>query len=117
MRISLNNLNFHGYHGIFEEEKKLGNQFKVTIHIDFTPLVEKFEFLEQTIDYVSVYSIIKDSMNTPTPLLETLVCLIADKVLKQHPIAEKVFVEITKLKLPIPFYDGETSVSIEKKRG
>jgi 7,8-dihydroneopterin aldolase/epimerase/oxygenase len=116
MRISLTNLEFLGFHGLYEAEKKIGNTFKVDVIIDFTPTVEIVDQLDQTIDYVKVFDTVKSVMSVPTPLLETLVGKIADQVLLEHPIAEKVFVSITKQKLPIPFFEGDTTVSIEKLR-
>ena len=44
MRIELNELVFLGYHGLYAEEKKLGNTYKVNVHIDFTP---KNELVDQ----------------------------------------------------------------------
>ena len=116
MRISLNNLEFFGFHGLYEGEKKMGNQFLVAIQIDFTPNVSIINELSQTIDYVLVYNKVKEIMSTPTPLLETLVCKIADQILLDHSIADKVFVQITKQKLAIPNFVGDTSVSIERTR-
>jgi dihydroneopterin aldolase len=116
MRISLSNLEFYGFHGLYEGEKKIGNQFLVDIQIDFTPNVAIVTELDQTIDYVSVYNKVKEIMGTPTPLLETLVCKIADQILIDHSIADKVFVQITKQKLAIPNFVGDTSVSIERVR-
>jgi dihydroneopterin aldolase len=116
MRISLSNLEFFGFHGLYEGEKKIGNQFLVTIQIDFTPKVAVVNALNQTIDYVLVYNKIKEIMDDPTPLLETLVCKIADQILFDHAIADKVFVQITKQKLAIPYFVGDTSVSIERNR-
>lgn len=116
MRISLSNLEFYGFHGVYEEEKLIGNHFKVDIIIDFTPLVQMIDQLNQTIDYVLVYNKVKEIMSIPTPLLETLVCKMADQILMEHPIVEKVFVQITKQQLPIPNFVGDTSVSIEKVR-
>ena len=116
MRISLNNLEFFGFHGLYEGEKKMGNQFLVAIQIDFTPNVSIVNELSQTIDYVLVYNKVKEIMSTPTPLLESLVCKIADQILLDHSIADKVFVQITKQKLAIPNFVGDTSVSIERTR-
>ena len=116
MRISLNNLEFFGFHGLYEGEKKMGNQFLVAIQIDFTPNVSIVNELSQTIDYVLVYNKVKEIMSTPTPLLETLVCKIANQILLDHSIADKVFVQITKQKLAIPNFVGDTSVSIERTR-
>jgi dihydroneopterin aldolase len=116
MRISLSNLEFFGFHGLYEGEKKIGNQFIVDIQIDFTPKVAIVNELDQTIDYVLVYNKVKEIMAIPTPLLETLVCKIADQILLDHAIADKVFVQITKQKLAIPGFVGDTSVSIERIR-
>ena len=116
MRISLNKLLFVGYHGLYPEEKKLGNNYSVEIDIDFTPKQGIIDQLDQTIDYVHVYAIVKKWMEIPTPLLETLVGKIADDILSSQTLANKVFVKITKLHLPISSFEGNVSVKIEKSR-
>lgn len=116
MRITLSNLEFYGFHGLYDDEKKIGNQFKVDVIIDFTPIVQIVSQLNQTIDYVQVYNCVKSIMEVPTPLLETIVGKIADQVMLDYTIANKVFVQITKQKLPIPYFVGETSVSVERTR-
>ncbi len=116
MRIYLNEVVFFGYHGLYADEKKLGNTYKVDVHIDFTPKVSIIDQLDQTIDYVHVYALVKKRMEIPTPLLETLVATIAEDILVEQPIADKVFVKITKVIMPIPQFDGNASVSIEKSR-
>ena len=116
MRISLDNLVFFGYHGLYAEEKKLGNTYIVDVIIDFTPKQSSIHHLEQTIDYVQVYALIKKWMAIPTPLLETLVGNMADDILKEQLLAEKVMVKIIKQHLPIAEFEGTASVSIEKSR-
>ncbi len=116
MRISLNKLLFVGYHGLYPEEKKLGNNYSVEIDIDFMPKQGVIDQLDQTIDYVQVYAIVKKWMEIPTPLLETLVGKIADDILSSQTLANKVFVKITKLHLPISSFEGNVSVKIEKSR-
>ena len=116
MKIHLNDLSFFGYHGLYDGEKKIGNQFKLDIVIDFTPTVDRVEQLDQTIDYVQVYRSVESIMNIPTPLLEPLVDKIACQILKDHDVVTKVFVKISKEKLFIPNFEGLTSVSIEKSR-
>jgi dihydroneopterin aldolase len=116
MRISLNKLLFVGYHGLYPEEKKLGNNYSVEIDIDFNPKQAIIDQLDQTIDYVHVYAIVKKWMEIPTALLETLVGKIADDILSSQPLANTVFVKITKLHLPISSFEGYVSVKIEKSR-
>lgn len=116
MHIYLNDVVFLGYHGLYAEEKKLGNTYIVNVQIDFTPTTHMVDQLDQTIDYVQVYALVKKWMDIPTSLLETLVCKIADDILLSHPIADKVFVKITKVHMPIPQFDGNVSVALEKSR-
>ena len=116
MRISLDNLVFFGYHGLYAEEKKLGNTYIVDVIIDFTPKQSSIHHLGQTIDYVQVYALIKKWMAIPTPLLETLVGNMADDILNTEVLAEKVMVKIIKQHLPIAEFEGTASVSIEKSR-
>ena len=116
MRISLDNLVFFGYHGLYAEEKKLGNTYIVEVIIDFTAKQSSINHLEQTIDYVHVYGLIKKWMAIPTPLLETLAGNMVDDILNTEILAEKVIVKITKQHLPIAEFEGTASVSIEKSR-
>ena len=117
MRMSLDKLVFFGYHGLYAEEKKLGNTYIVDITIDFIPKQSVINHLDQTIDYVQVYALVKKWMEIPTPLLETLVGNMAEDILSEQPLAEKVMVKITKGHLPISQFEGTASVSIEKSRG
>lgn len=116
MKIYLTDVEFFGFHGLYEAEKKIGNRFKLDIVIDFTPPVKRVEHIDQTIDYVQVYRQVQLIMEQPTPLLETLVEKIASQILSEHLISDKVFVKITKQQLCIPSFEGVTSVSIEKSR-
>lgn len=116
MHIYLNDLIFNGFHGVYPAEKKIGNTFKVDVRIHFTPATKTIEKLEQTIDYVQVYHLIQKIMSVPTPLLETIVANIADQILAAHPIAEAVYVKITKQQLAVPYFEGTTAVDIERFR-
>jgi dihydroneopterin aldolase len=116
MHIYLNDLIFNGFHGVYPAEKKIGNTFKVDVRIQMTPATKTIHKLEDTIDYVQVYALIQKIMALPTPLLETIVANIADQILAAHPIAELVYVKITKLQLSIPYFEGTTAVDIERSR-
>ena len=116
MRISLDKLVFFGYHGLYAEEKKLGNTYIVEVIIDFTAKQSRINHLEQTIYYVHVYGLIKKWMAIPTPLLENLAGNMVDDILNTEILAEKVIVKITKQHLPIAEFEGTASVSIEKSR-
>jgi dihydroneopterin aldolase len=116
MLISLTNLEFFGYHGLYEEEKKVGNTFLVDVHIQFNTNETIIDRLDQTVDYVEIYNLVKAIMLVPTPLLETLVGKMAEEILNKYLLVEKVQVAITKQKLAIAHFEGITTVSIEKNR-
>jgi dihydroneopterin aldolase len=109
MHIYLNDLIFNGFHGVYPGEKKIGNTFKVDVRIHINPATKTIEKLEHTIDYVQVYQLIQKIMLVPTPLLETIVANIADQILTAHPIAEAVYVKITKQQLAVPYFEGTTA--------
>jgi dihydroneopterin aldolase len=116
MHIYLNDLIFNGFHGVYPAEKKIGNTFKVDLRIQLTPTTKTIDQLDQTIDYVQVYALIQKIMAVPTPLLETIVTNIADQILAAHPMAESVYVKITKQQLSVPYFEGTTAVDIERTR-
>jgi dihydroneopterin aldolase len=116
MHIYLNDLIFNGFHGVYPAEKKIGNTFKLDLRIQLTPTTKTIDQLEQTIDYVQVYALIQKIMAVPTPLLETIVTNIADQILGAHPMAESVYVKITKQQLSVPYFEGTTAVDIERTR-
>jgi len=116
MHIYLNDLIFNGFHGVYPAEKKIGNTFKVDLRIQLTPTTKTIDQLDQTIDYVQVYALIQKIMEVPTPLLETIVTNIADQILAVHPMAESVYVKITKQQLSVPYFEGTTAVDIERTR-
>jgi dihydroneopterin aldolase len=116
MHIYLNDLIFNGFHGVYPAEKKIGNTFKVDVRIQLNSVTKTIDKLEQTIDYVQVYALIQKIMAVPTPLLETIVTNIADQILVAHPMAEAVYVKITKQQLSVPYFEGTTAVDIERTR-
>ena len=77
--INLHNLQFFSFHGIHEEERILGNNYEVNVELSFDT-EEQITALEQTINYASVYDIIKKRMSVPTALLETLAQDLAQEI-------------------------------------
>ena len=116
MTIQLNNIELYGHHGLYKEETILGNTFIVNLTIDFIPVVDKINSITETIDYVEVYSLVKERMQIPTPLLETIVEEIATSIFEKFSVAQKVNIHITKTKVFIDTLNGNMSVSLTKTR-
>lgn len=116
MTIQLNNVQFYGYHGLYKEEQKVGNNFIVNLSIEFIPTAQKITSISETIDYVQVYHLVNTRMKIPTPLLETIVGDIADSIFEKFSIAQKVNIQITKEKVYIHTLNGNMSVALSKTR-
>ena len=110
LTIHLHNLLFHSFHGMYKEEKVLGNDFEVNVDVSIKAQ-ENITKLRQSVDYVSLYAIIKEVMDQPTPLLEKLVQELAEKIRLLDEKIEGVSISIKKINPPIGNLQGTVGVS------
>lgn len=113
--ISLQNVRFFAHHGVFEEERILGNEFAVNLSLTVKAPKEMLTELEQTINYAEVYRIVNERFSSPTPLLETLAMQIAGALKQAFPSLKKVGIQIAKLHPPIAAFTGSVSVTYQKR--
>ena len=111
--ISLNNLIFFSFHGVHVEERILGNKYEVNVELSFNAY-EQITTLKQTINYASVYEIIKQRMNIPAKLLETLAQDLAQKIVDLDNRITSIMVAIEKKNPPISNMEGSVSVKYKK---
>ena len=89
-KIVLKNMVFYGYHGAFDAEKELGQKFEVDVEM-YTDLSRpaKADDLELGINYVDVYTIVKDIVEEREfDLLEAIAEAIAQEILSAHDLRE-----------------------------
>ncbi len=100
--IRLQNIMIHTNHGCMEEEAKIGSDYIVNALVK-TDLnrSSKTDKLDDTVDYVAIYTIIFEEMKKRSKLLETVVQRIIDRVLKEHETVDEVQIEVQKLNPPI----------------
>lgn len=112
--IQLQNLRFFAEHGMYEEERSVGNEFEVNISLTIKAPKEKVSSLEETINYVEVYRITKDLFSHRNALLESLAMEMADALKQQFGFIKKVEIGIAKLHPPITGFTGSVSVTYKK---
>ncbi|MGB4843143.1 MAG: dihydroneopterin aldolase [Ferruginibacter sp.] len=112
--ISLHNLIFHSFHGVHEEEKILGNTFVVNADVSFQP-DEHITAIDQTVNYVALYALIKTGMETPTALLETLVQDLAQQIHEFDKRIKSISITVEKKNPPVPNIQGSVSVNYKKE--
>ncbi len=96
-KVSLEGIEFHAFHGVFSEEKKLGNRFTVDIHVETNIKKAMLEDdLHETVDYARLYQIAKGHMQEPVKLLEHLGHLMINDIKKAYPKIQRVDIIIKK---------------------
>jgi dihydroneopterin aldolase len=116
-RISLEGLEFHAFHGVYPHERESGNFFEVDIAVetDFTAAAVNDD-LHGTVNYEILFRIVKEEMEQPSKLLETVAEKIIHHVLDDLPAVLNVELKISKLNPPIGGKCRVSSVAIRKER-
>ncbi len=111
--IHLTNLFFFSFHGIHEEERILGNEYELNVDIEFLEK-EQVNNLNQTIDYVKVFEIIKQRMSIPTALLETVAQDLTQEIYTFDNKISLINISIKKSHPPIAGFKGTVGISYKK---
>lgn len=118
LTVSLNDVRFYAFHGLFEHERKTGNEFAVDLDVSYSMSGRLSpenvdEFLAATISYVDLYEIVKAEMDHPRALLEAVSIAIVEKVRISYPFVRKIVCTVTKISPPISNFKGDASVTYE----
>ena len=98
-KISLNNMIFFGYHGCFEEEQVIGNNYSVSVSFVFnTKTAEKTDNLEDTVNYQTIYDLIKKEMAITSKLIEHVARRIFNAIQNEFKDITELKVKLKKLK-------------------
>ncbi len=108
--ISLTRLRFFAHHGFYAEERKIGNEFEVEISVSYIPEDDMITGLAATINYEQLYALVKNQMEIPRPLMETLAMEIAEAVHASFSRVSTLEISITKLNAPIIQFNGHAGV-------
>ncbi len=116
LSIQLKDLKFKSFHGLYDQEKILGNNFIVNVCVKYLPENDIIKSLDETINYENIFEIVSQKMATPTELLETLVTEITQQIFDTFQLVNEVEISIAKQNPPIEKFVGNVVVSYRKKR-
>jgi dihydroneopterin aldolase len=114
-KIVLQGLEFHGFHGVFPEETKLGARFAIDaeLYLAFPPTDDH----EATVDYSKIYTLIKTEVTQERfDLIESLAQSIAKRILKEHAKLVRVMIRVHKPHAPLPGVIRDIYVEVERQR-
>lgn len=115
--VSLEGMLFYAYHGVFEEERTIGNHYvvDVSIHTSFQQAVDADD-LKGTIDYGEVYEVVKQIMDVPTQLLETLAGRMVQQIFNHFASAQAIRVSVAKKHPPIGGLADQSRITMHRER-
>ena len=101
-KIKLNNMEFYGFHGVPDSERKIKQLFviSVTLDFDFTKAAVK-DNLNDTINYVKVYNLCKAELKKEYKLIESIAYSIAHSIKNQFKGISSIEVKIAKPQVQI----------------
>ena len=100
--IKLEGMEFFAYHGCFEEEQIIGTKFRIDLNIEANvDEAAETDDLSKTINYLSVYQMVKKQMEIKSRLLENVGKRILDELYNQFPVIIKAEVKVSKLNPPL----------------
>lgn len=94
--IALENMQFYAFHGYYEAERKMGNDFQLSVSCDIGTLQGDTEDIDNTVNYEVLYAICKEVMSEPQKLLETVTSAILDRLKSKYPKVESAKVILQK---------------------
>jgi dihydroneopterin aldolase len=116
--ISIEGMEFFAYHGCFKEEQIIGTRFLVDIHFETdTSEAEHSDNLKETVNYQSVFQVIKEEMGIKSRLLEHVSRRIVDRLFNEFPTIENIQLKLSKMNPPIGGKIQNVGFSLSSERG
>lgn len=100
-KIALEDMSFHAYHGVYEEEQKVGRTFLISVYLDCRLTIDGHDALSETFNYEWIYEIVSSEMIEPKKLLETVIFRIKKRLLERSSVVDGGLIRIQKEGLPL----------------
>lgn len=117
-KMILSRMEYYGYHGVFEEERKLGQRFYVDLELEMDlSKAAKTDDLTLTVNYAEIHDLLLDIMRTESfRLIEALAEHIASKVLDTYTIIDALTVRLTKPHPPFDIHFEGVTIELHRIR-
>jgi dihydroneopterin aldolase len=113
--IELEGMEFYAYHGYFKSERIVGNSFEVNISIETDcETAAQSDQLADTLNYESIYRLVKEEMHQRSHLLEHVAGRILNRIKTEFDVSGKMKVKISKVRPPLGGHIKAVSVTIER---
>ena len=103
-RVYIDSMRLHAFHGVMEQERTVGNDYCVSIEIEY-PLEEACEkdLLDATVNYAVVAKTVAEEMQVPSQLVEHVAARIAKHLKLLYPKIIMIRINVKKIAPPMPY--------------
>ena len=116
-RLAVRGLAIHGHHGVFEHERRDGQEFVIDLVLGVdTRVAARSDDLQDTVDYGTLVDEVRTAVaDDPVDLIETLAQRIADVCLR-NALVDTVEVTVHKPHAPIQATFEDVALTINRSR-
>ncbi|WP_410772315.1 dihydroneopterin aldolase [Fontibacillus sp. BL9] len=117
-KMIIRRMEYFGYHGVFDEEQKLGQRFYVdlTLELDLRRAGQNDD-LAETVNYAEVHELVKAIVEQKSfKLIEALAEHIASSVLDTYTMVDALTVGVTKPHPPFDIHFEGVTVELHRSR-
>ena len=113
--IEIEGMRFYAFHGHFESEQIVGNEFLVNLKIETDcSKAALSDNLDDALNYQSAYEIVKIEMETTSHLLENVAKRILDSLYQHLNSISKAEVKISKMNPPMGGEIEKVSITLSR---
>ncbi len=113
--IELKDIELSAFHGVGEAERTTGGRYLVNVRITYKEKKSTFTELSDTINYVTIFNIVRQRMAVPSTLLEQVAADIIQEIQQQFNIVNEIECSIYKIRAPIENLNGKVGIHLLKK--
>ena len=115
--IKVENIRVYAYHGCLKEETKIGSDYRVDLLVKSDlEMSSETDDLNDTVDYVLLNRIVKEEMNIPSKLLESVAKRILNRIFIESDLVTKATISVSKINPPIGGDVGLVTIKMTEKR-
>jgi dihydroneopterin aldolase len=116
--IRINGIKAFGYHGVFAEESKNGQEFLVDVELILDlEQASRSDDLTDTVDYGAICNLVVAAISgSPFKLIEKLAGVIADQILETQSLVEIALVTVHKPSAPVSAVTSDINVMVIRTR-
>ena len=116
-KIYLDEMHFYAYHGVMEQERLVGGEYSVSLIVE-ADLTEaaRTDDVADTINYATLYELVKSEMAIPSKLLEHVAGRIGRRAMETFEKITALTIKVTKINPPMGADSKGASVELKMIR-